>query len=385
MITPQEIREKAEKNYPAFLRASVLGELFFPLEVRFGTPKGSIEYKTLQRWVESLRSQAKESTGNGYSMEWVERDMRLFGRQSLPARIFIETETDYLKFIHKQQEFKRFRQAVDETLRQFPSLREWLGRTPQRVLEYLPSWGNLLHVCAYFVQNPRPEMYIRELPLNVHTKFIEQHTGILRQLLDVLLPAEMISIEQSQFERRYHLRYDEPLIRLRLLDERLQQGLGWPVTDMSAPVSQLAHLELNEIKIVITENKMNFLTLPAIPRGMAIWGGGFRVGLLRDLKWLADCPLWYWGDIDTQGFEILSQLRGYFPHTSALMMDEETVNIFREAIGQGTPGVIKVLSHLTPAEESLYQHLAANNFRLEQEKISQAYVCRRMGVLLARS
>lgn len=46
-----------------------------------------------------------------------------------------------------------------------------------------------------------------------------------------------------------------------------------------------------------------------------------EVNVLRDAGWLADCTLWYWGDLDTQGFAILSQLRGYWPQTRSFLMD----------------------------------------------------------------
>ncbi|BFO23151.1 hypothetical protein SHKM778_95390 (plasmid) [Streptomyces sp. KM77-8] len=53
-------------------------------------------------------------------------------------------------------------------------------------------------------------------------------------------------------------------------------------------------------------------------------GSGYAASLLRHLPWLADIDLWYWGDIDTHGFAILSRVRGHFPHTRSLLMDRHT-------------------------------------------------------------
>src|SRR5690606_21516568 len=127
----------------------------------------------------------------------------------------------------------------------------------------------------------RPGLYLRELPLPVHTKFIEENQAILRQLLDELLPDEMISVEESHFERRFGLRYDEPQIHLRLLDATLHQHLGWPAADFTLTVTVCAGLRgMNGRTVFIVENKMTFLTLPPLSDALGIWGKGFQVNLL---------------------------------------------------------------------------------------------------------
>ncbi|HMQ55403.1 MAG TPA: DUF2220 family protein, partial [Anaerolineae bacterium] len=230
----------------------------------------------------------------------------------------------------------------------------------------------------FSLAQPRPDCYIRELPVEVHTKFVETHQGVLRELLDRLLPAEAIRPDEAQFERRFFLRYAEPPVRLRLLDPKLQIQLSWPVTDLSAPLSEIGALNLAGQRVIITENKINFLTLPALPNSLALFGGGFRVELLKEVSWLEDCELLYWGDLDGQGFQILSQLRRYFPRTQSLMMDLATFEAFREFALPGTPSDRLELSHLTAEENALYTVLVGQNLRLEQERISQTFVIQRL-------
>jgi hypothetical protein len=62
--------------------------------------------------------------------------------------------------------------------------------------------------------------------------------------------------------------------------------------------------------VLIVENKVNLLTLPRLPGTLAIGGLGNAVMLLRYCAWLGSVSITYWGDIDVQGFEILSRLRG---------------------------------------------------------------------------
>ena len=119
---------------------------------------------------------------------------------------------------------------------------------------------------------------------------------------------------------------------------------------------------------------MNFLTLPELKNTIAIWGGGYAVKNLQHIEWLTDKSIYYWGDIDIQGFEILSMLRGYYEQTISLMMDEETFNKFNHYHGHGTASNTYGLNHLTTNEHELYLRIHASNQRLEQEKIPQIYV-----------
>ena len=372
MITPDEIRKQAKQKYLSFLRSTVRGEPFFPLEIRFRKAKASDDYLVLRQWVAELLAGSKAARGFGYEVALAEREMRQYGRQSLPVRISFETEQDFLRLLGKLKEFETWQTAVARTLIQFPQLQEWLAQYPQRVLPHLAIWEDLLLVCTYFLEHPRPNLYLRELPLPIHTKFIEENQAILRHLLDELLPSEVIRAAESHFERRFGLRYDEPQVRLRLLDESLRQALSWPTLDMSLTVADCAGLVgLNGRHIIIVENKMTFLTLPPVINGIAIWGKGFQVSLLREISWLSTCAIWYWGDLDAQGFAILSQLRGYYPQTRSFLMDEATLARYQEYVVKGTPVAMMALAHLDEAETAVYQQLVAHNWRLEQERIRQ--------------
>ena len=121
---------------------------------------------------------------------------------------------------------------------------------------------------------------------------------------------------------------------------------------------------------------MNFLTLPAVPSAIAIWsGGGFNISYLKNTVWLAEKDIFYWGDIDEYGFQILHQLRSYYPQTQSIMMDLKTLECFAAFAVTGTRNKSVQLSLLTDEESKLFNQLKllAKN-RLEQEKIPQEYV-----------
>ena len=249
-----------------------------------------------------------------------------------------------------------------------------------KLLNDQAAWPQLLRVCDYFCQHPQPDCYLRELEIaGVDSKFIEQHKRILRELLDLLLPAETIcyevtSLSGSGFEKRFGLRYDEPLIRLRILDPALVSP--WGANDLSLPLSQFRDLTPNCTRVFITENKINGLSFPPVANSWVIFGLGYGIQALKEIGWLRTMPIDYWGDIDTHGFAILSQLRSYFPQTRALLMDRATLLDGQDLWVKEETGkrCLAELPHLDQKEQALYQELRGNqigdNVRLEQERIA---------------
>ena len=147
--------------------------------------------------------------------------------------------------------------------------------------------------------------------------------------------------------------------------------------DVSIRLSDFENTEWNSTNIIITENKMNFLTLPDIEGSIAIWsGGGFNVSYLKTVQWLNNKSIFYWGDIDEHGFQILHQIRSYFPQTKSIMMDIATYENFQDLVGPGEKNNAVILQNLTDKEALLFQLLkvSVGKNRLEQEKIPQYYV-----------
>ncbi len=385
MITPQQIKMKALKHWQSgcLLRAFLCGENLFPLDIPFRKPsaKEALErYAELRPWLNQLRAESKEQLGFGYRLEFTTVNHRQLGQQLFPARIRFDSLSDLLRTLGKQHEFEHFCALAAETLSAQPKLKEWLAQNPLKLLNDRAIWSQLLRVCEYFCQQPRPDCYLRELEISgVDSKFIEQHRRILRELLDLLLPAatisaEVTSLSGSGFERRFGLRYDEPLIRLRILDPVLVSP--WGASDLSLPLSQFRDLTPNCTRVFITENKINGLSFPQVSNSWVIFGLGYGIQALKDIAWLREMPIFYWGDIDTHGFAILSQLRAYFPQAGSLLMDRETLLAGRELWVNEEDGkrCLAALPNLDEDEQQLYQALRNNqlgeNVRLEQERIA---------------
>jgi hypothetical protein len=342
-------------------------------------------FEKLRSWVEDLRNGSKELRGFGYTVEYNEVNHRQLGPQSLPIRVVFETAEDFLKLIRKESEYARFRKWVEVILGRQPLLREWIERYPSKIIAFENHWPQLLNVCDFFQRRPRPDRYLRELDIpGVDTKFIEQHKSILVELLDRVLPPEDIlqeatGLSNHGFERRYGLRYEGPLIRFRILDEKLMDGMK--LDDLTVPLETFKRLSLPCKRVFITENKLNGLTFPAVSGSIVVFGLGYGIQTLKVIDWLKDKQIFYWGDIDTHGFSILSQMRGYYSQTESFLMDRVTLLTFRElwVPEDDDKRCTSDPACLTDDERALYIDLKDNilgkNVRLEQERIAYGYVC----------
>jgi hypothetical protein len=139
-------------------------------------------------------------------------------------------------------------------------------------------------------------------------------------------------------------------------------------------VDELRAAPAGTSRVYIIENEVTYLAFPLQAEDTVIFGGGYAVGLLDSLSWLADLDVVYWGDIDTHGFAILDRLRRRFPHARSMLMDQATLLAHRSQwVTEATP-TATILDHLAPGELDLYRALVEGHHgpavRLEQERVS---------------
>ncbi len=376
MITVAEIRKKSENLYYEYLKNIVSGEPFFPRTIR-SDKSVSNDFGEMRNELAEVIKYSNDRKNYGYLITYKQVNTRKHGTQSLPEEISFQNELDYLRFINKEQEAEYYKNSITIILSRFSELTEWVKQHPKKIIDNISHWESLLNVCNYFKKNPNPNLYIRELPIKVHTKFIENNKGILFELLNVVLPPNHINREfttAKEFEKRFGLKYNQSRIRVRVLDSQLTKKYLSGLTDIEITEDEFSSLNIPCKKVFILENKtnfsnlMNFLTLPQIENTIAIFGSGFKVGNLKKALWLKEKEVFYWGDIDTHGLQILSQIRGYFPLLRSIMMDFETLNSFKSDWGHGEPITVSNLQNLNHEEQELFAFVKENNIRLEQEK-----------------
>jgi len=380
LTTPKALKQQALKIWLRgdIHRAWLQKTACFPLDIPLKSiPAKSLltEYSELQDAIYTLR---QDSQKQGYLIVDKAISHRLLGEQKIPAVITFTTEAIFLCYLAKTAEFLQFQALTEQSLQQDGLLLDWLVRYPFKVMQYAQVWPQLLKVCAYFEAHPQPDCYIRQLDIKgVDSKFIEQHKSILSELLTQTLAqssyqADITGLKNSGFERRYGLRYDQPLIRLRILDAALAiHGL----TDLTLTLSEFKQLDIPAKTVFIAENKVTVLAFPDYPEAIVIFGLGYAVNLLAGAQCLQDRRLYYWGDLDADGLAILARLRQYYPQVKSMLMDRQTLEQFAYLVEQVAPNSSeKTLNYLTDDEQQLYQKLQQESLRLEQERISFAYL-----------
>jgi hypothetical protein len=371
MITPKELLEKTSKSFYKIVSAKLKGENVFPLIIPSNKKISGNNYSDWKNDLIPLHQQSKETKRVGYSIDWKQKVIN-GSKQSIPEKIYFETFDDYLYFIRKKKEFEKISTSFSVLLAEFPVLRNWAENNPALLLTYHAEWREIVQTCKYMVNHPPPHaFYVRELSVPVHSKFIEDHDRILKEILNQILPADWIRTEEKEFALRYGFRKPNVHTQIRVLDDALKPVLGYE--ECSLPLDDAAWLQWTPKKVFIIENQVCYLTFPKVRDAVAIFGEGFKSRLSKYIPWLEQTELYCWFDLDAAGFEMLNMIRQQYPHAKRFLMDTNTFEVF-EAFTVENKNRKKTLPYLQPDEIRLYEFLTSNSKRLEQERITQQYV-----------
>ncbi len=378
---PVDLRAQVQKLWGRgeLLASLVTGESLFPKRLVLKGPTSAEmadRFDEVRAWIGEIRVIPY------CRMEMREFKHRVFGANAVPQEAWIDTVEDALALIGKQRDAARFTALIDVTRKRQTQLLDWLPKRPMRALELADEWSRLLEIVAWLQAHPRPGLYLRQVDIpGVHSKFIEAHRGVLIELLDIVLPPDVIDLTASgvgQFAKRYGF-CDKPLrIRLRILDPAHALLPIGGIQDITLDAESFARLDSKVSRVFITENEINFLAFPQVKDSLVIFGAGYGFEMLSKAEWLSRCRIHYWGDIDTHGFAILDQLRSQFDHVESFLMDRDTLLAFESQWVEEEQQTLRDLPRLNPEEKALYDDLRDNricrNLRLEQERIGFGWV-----------
>jgi len=368
------------------LRSAVNGETLFPMRLRCTMPVGAdlaTRFNEIRDWIAALETTA------ALRLEWKEVHHRVQGWQRIPSGVWIEACEDLLGWIGRARDFQRFAGLLAFTRAQAPHLLHWLGRHPLEALAHAAHWEHLLAVVAWIRAHPRPGIYLRQVDLpGIHSKFIESHRGILTELLDASLPEDAIDRSHAgvaAFAPRYGFRTKPLRVRFRPLDPELRLLGSVKCPDVTLDHASFAQLDPPVTTVILCENEINFLALPELEAGLAVFGAGYGWDALGNATWLHARQMLYWGDIDTHGFAILDQLRAVFGHARSLLMDRATLLNHRAWWDREHSPFTGRLDRLTAEESDLFHDLRHDRLgeavRLEQERIRFSWVRTRLAAL----
>ena len=386
---PKELKVQLARLWERgeLLRDVVTGNARFPLRLKLKSP-GSTDitdhFDAVRAWAAELAAAVS------LRIEWREVRHRVQGAQKMPASAWVETVEDALNWLGKRREWDRFSAQVELTRQTHPAILPWLERRPLQALELVAEWPRLLAVAGWLAEHPRPGIYLRQVDLpGVHSKFIEAHRSVLSELLDLALPVSAVDLTQAgvgRFAGRYGFLDKPTRVRFRVLDPDIQLVPGAVCPDVTLDAESFSCMGLAVKRVFVTENETNFLAFPQAREAIVIFGAGYGWEALARSRWLKECAMYYWGDIDTHGFGILDQLRGHFDHVDSFLMDRATLAAHASAWGVEDKPLRVDLHRLTSEERALYDDLRDNRIRtglrLEQEHIGFCWLGNRLQVVL---
>lgn len=379
--TPDDLKAQLLRlwNRGDLLLPLVTGEPALPLRLTLKGP-GSADlterFDAVRTWVSGLTAVPH------LRIEWRAVQHRVQGTQRLPQSVWVDTLDGALALTGKRNAAAAFAEMAAIARSRKPVLLEWLAKRPLQAIDLAGQWPKLLAVVDWLCEHPRPGVYLRQADIpGVHSKFIESHQVVLRELLDLVLQTEDFVPELAgarQFAARYGFLSKPTRIRFRVLDPKIKLLPGPVCPDVALDAGSFASLDIPVRRVFITENETNLLAFPPVAEGIVVFGAGYGWEPLACATWLARCEIHYWGDIDTNGFAILDQFRAYCEHASSFLMDRATLMAHREMWGREDIQAVHDLQRLTGTERALFDDLRNNRIheglRLEQERVGFAWV-----------
>ena len=403
MVSVEQIKAKAEHKFVPYLH-SVLNDdtAFFPLNIPAAKGSATDDFDRRKKESEDLYRYSKQAKGFGYTVVTTCIKTRSKGNQTVIEKIVFETETDFLRFIKKETEACNFKTNLDHIKTQCCKFdaadiqHDWTTQHCSILTQAFKAqyWEQLFLCADWFLHNSPCGLYLREIPLPVHTKFIEQNRTLIFSLYcalkrnnhgnetdaALLFSPELKNTVESVYAE-WGIRTALPFIRFRLLDKTIGvilAGETIPSGEAQLPLESFAALNFGFIDtIFIVENLLVYLTFPAVPNSLCIFGSGFAAVQLQHNRHLYQKRLYYFGDIDEHGFEILSDFRAIFPDVISFCMDSTTYQTFSAFAVPGKSGKRNIAElRLTPEELELFRFLQEHPAcsRLEQERITQAFI-----------
>ncbi len=314
-----------------------------------------------RRWVDDWR---RCERSEAITLSWHTRTWSRVGSQAVPERLRLEGPAAIASFAGQDASWTRLS-------RRLRALRDLIGeeavaplRMHARTIDELDDddFARLCDVVSWLRAHPVSGRRVRELPIRgIHTKWIEKRHALLEALHRAGTGSSGLGLHEP-----------DPLVRMRALDPALAVG---GLTDVSAPVRDLAALDLRPERVFVFENLATVLAMPPVDGAIVVHGGGHRVGMLARVPWAQKVT--YWGDLDSHGFAILHRLRASGVAATSVLMDAATAAAHRDLWGLDPEPNVAVLSLLTEEEKATLGFLSsAGNVRLEQERIPWDYALR---------
>lgn len=294
------------------------------------------------------------------------------GSIPLPSRIKLSAEQS-VRFGDLQSQAHILEKCLTLTQTNADFLYDWVLSqatyfTRQDAAQKLPAWI----AAGQWIQekNQQHVVSIRELQIpGVDTKFIENNMEKFRSLY-AFVTQKTLATKQEVLEAMGVESYpeDSAFVKIRMPDPALRIT-GLPL--ISLPYTDMDKLILRPKYVFLIENKATFYHFPDVKDSLIIFGSGYACSgwLKESLPLLAKAQVYYWSDLDNDGFRMLSRLRTQYPSLKSFFMDSFAVELGRKYAVKDMGTQEKDLPNLTVDERQAFDFLYENRLRIEQERL----------------
>ena len=326
------------------------------------------DWKALLSWSDYWRHPVKDSSGRPlWHIDEKGKNTKSFGRQTLPVRVFVDSPKDAFTLLSMNREKREFLSCLKEVDERNSALKDWFIHYYPRIRSegFYPLF---FPIADFFKKQEEKGGYLRELSIpGVDTKFLEKHAFLVRTLWNALFPENQVDSNEEMKEKLFIKEVPTPAICARSLDDTM---LFCGVRKFFLSNDEVARFNPPHRRIFITENKVNGYTFPHAKDSLILFGMGYGVlELARQAKWLEEKEVYYWGDLDSDGFNILSALRHILPHVHSFLMDRETLLAYVDRNIRDTGNTTVIPDRLTVSEKMAWKEVHDHGWRLEQERI----------------
>ncbi|GAA3327543.1 Wadjet anti-phage system protein JetD domain-containing protein [Paeniglutamicibacter sulfureus] len=297
-----------------------------------------------------------------YAVAWGERRWANLGTQRVPERLVLDSPSLVAHVAGRAAHWTRLTERFARLLAAVPGDTSALSAALPRVAKDVvaldePDFTRLLGVLDWLAGHPASGMFIRQLPIRgVDSKWVGSHRTLVQRLHLAASGHPDLGLAAKP-----------DLVRMRFLDPALAPG---GLSDVSAPLAELAALDISPGTVFVLENLETVLAMPPFPGAVVVHGSGYAVERLGRMPWARTAQVIYWGDLDSHGFAILNRLRSHGVTARSVLMDIQTLDAYADlCVMEPVPSTARLV-YLTAAELETLQVLAERgNTRLEQERI----------------
>jgi hypothetical protein len=382
MRAPEYVLEKAQNRYRSVWRDALLGADPGVYTVALDPPSASAitaHASDVSAWLTRWRQWATQHPDVTLRTRTIRTK---FGAQSIHTHLDIPG-TAALAGLNPgtASHWQRARARWDQLRHHQPgqAVRPWLARIVD-LDNY--DFTTLLSATAWFRGHPRSGLTVRSVPVpGMHTKWLARHRGMVLACLGTPTDsseslgstgdADPVDIPTGDLDA-LGLRPLPREISIVLADPVLRAAVGG-LRQITAPVDELARLQIHPDTVLIVENKEPALAWSDTTGLAVIHSLGNHLDVLHCLPWIPHHRCWYWGDLDRHGFTLLSRARTMAPQLASLLMKPGDIETYRLlGVEEDLGRYDQPDSTLTLAEASALAALQLTGgkyLRTEQERI----------------